>query len=228
VQAGSKMLPERLQNALSDGRKICDKALSCLEELGRRRMTRTDAETKPIDRLTEGQKDCLRLVKLHLSSKEIARELGISPHTVDQRLKRATAILASSTRFEAARLLSDEEGSAFFDPRATIQAKYQSLVHQSPDLSSRDDSADQQASANGISPNADTVGAMLHETQASYFSGSKSQRQPQSFWLDLFEEKRENKLTTQSRILVMVLMMVFSLLGFAILVSVLEGLSRLY
>jgi DNA-binding CsgD family transcriptional regulator len=189
---------------------------------------RIDADNKPIDKLTEGQKDCLRLVKLHLSSKEIARELGISPHTVDQRLKRAGTILEATTRFEAARMLSAREGSAFFEARPATQAPYQSLVYQSPDLFVRDDSGDLDVSAGGDKPVGDMSGAMLHEDQASYFSGPKPRRKPRSFWLDLFEEKRENKLTTQSRIFVMVLMMVLALLGFAILVSVLEGLSRLY
>ena len=42
-----------------------------------------------VAKLSEGQLDCLRLVAQHLSSKEIAVELGISPHTVDQRVRQA-------------------------------------------------------------------------------------------------------------------------------------------
>jgi len=34
-----------------------------------------------VQRLSVGQLDCLRLVNEHLSSKEIATELDISPHT---------------------------------------------------------------------------------------------------------------------------------------------------
>ena len=40
-------------------------------------------------RLTEGQIECLLLVDRHYSSKEIASKLGISPHTVDQRIRGA-------------------------------------------------------------------------------------------------------------------------------------------
>src|SRR5438067_1826967 len=40
-----------------------------------------DAIAQRVARLTAGQLDCLRLVDQHLSSKEIAAELGISPHT---------------------------------------------------------------------------------------------------------------------------------------------------
>ena len=42
-------------------------------------------ESDRIQKLTEAQRVCLRMVLMHLSSKDIARELGISPHTVDQR-----------------------------------------------------------------------------------------------------------------------------------------------
>ena len=46
-----------------------------------------------VARLSAGQLDCLRLVDQHLSSKEIAAELKISPHTVDQRIRGALHIL---------------------------------------------------------------------------------------------------------------------------------------
>lgn len=60
----------------------------------------------PVDRLNDGQRDCLRLVLAHLNSKEIARELGVSPHTVDQRLRTAMRILNAQSRFEAARIFA--------------------------------------------------------------------------------------------------------------------------
>ena len=44
--------------------------------------------------LSEGQKACLRLVDDHHTSKEIARILGISPFTVDQRLDAAKIFAA--------------------------------------------------------------------------------------------------------------------------------------
>ncbi|MGI8610813.1 MAG: sigma factor-like helix-turn-helix DNA-binding protein, partial [Sphingomicrobium sp.] len=46
-----------------------------------------------VARLSAGQLDCLRLVDQHLSSKEIAAELHISPHTVDQRIRGSLQIL---------------------------------------------------------------------------------------------------------------------------------------
>ena len=48
---------------------------------------RTGAIEERLGKLTRGQLDCLSLVDQHLSSKEIAAELNISPHTVDQRIR---------------------------------------------------------------------------------------------------------------------------------------------
>ncbi len=52
--------------------------------------------------LTEAQIECLRMVAMHKTSKEIARELGISPYTVDQRLDLAREKLEVATRKQAA------------------------------------------------------------------------------------------------------------------------------
>ena len=51
-----------------------------------------DLMAQRVARLTPAQLDCLRLVDRLLSSKEIAAELHISPHTVDQRIRQALAI----------------------------------------------------------------------------------------------------------------------------------------
>ncbi len=67
-------------------------------------------QTKAADTLTEMQKQCLRRVLLHYSSKDIARELGVSPHTVDNHLKAAMQRLRATSRFEAARILAADEG----------------------------------------------------------------------------------------------------------------------
>ena len=75
-----------------------------------------------IARLSAGQLDCLRLVNEHLSSKEIAAELDISPHTVDQRIRQALHILGVERRSQAARLVARYSGP------------YQRLIHQSPHI----------------------------------------------------------------------------------------------
>ena len=52
--------------------------------------------------LTAKQKAVLDLLVQHKTSKEIARELGISPHTVDQRIQFAKTNLGAGTRGELA------------------------------------------------------------------------------------------------------------------------------
>jgi DNA-binding CsgD family transcriptional regulator len=81
-----------------------------------------------IARLTPGQLDCLRLVNEHLSSKEIAAELHISPHTVDQRIRTALHILGVERRSQAARLVSRHAPT----PPAAGTTPHQRLIHQSP------------------------------------------------------------------------------------------------
>lgn len=74
-----------------------------------------------VKRLSDGQLKVLRLVDQHLNSKEIAAELGISPHTVDQRIRGAIRILGVTKRQEAARLVAQA-------------LPYQRLIHQPPDI----------------------------------------------------------------------------------------------
>ncbi len=62
-----------------------------------------------INKLTSRQRDCLRLVLHHKQSKEIGRELGISPMTVDNHFRSAIQTLGVSSRVEAALLLDSYE-----------------------------------------------------------------------------------------------------------------------
>ena len=65
------------------------------------------AETEDlIEALTPRERECLLLVDRHLSSKEIARRLGISEHTVVTHINRARQRLGSVSRYEAARLIA--------------------------------------------------------------------------------------------------------------------------
>jgi DNA-binding CsgD family transcriptional regulator len=61
-----------------------------------------DTEQARIARLTDKQRECLHLVVMRKSSKEIARELGIAKPTVDQRIANAREILGARSRNEAA------------------------------------------------------------------------------------------------------------------------------
>lgn len=87
-----------------------------------------------IEKLSAAQVETLRHVYAHQNSKEIARLMGVSPHTVDARIKAAIRILGVSTRIEAARVVND----------ASDRSTYQPLVYQPPELANP-----QQASETG-------------------------------------------------------------------------------
>ena len=72
-------------------------------------MSQTNDFHARIAKLSDAQRECLRLVDRHLTSKEIAISMGVSHHT-NQRLERACKRLGVATRKEAARLL------AVYDP----------------------------------------------------------------------------------------------------------------
>ena len=101
---------------------------------------RDTAVSGRVGQLTTGQRDCLRLVYGHMTSKDIARALGISPHTVDMRLRTAMKTLGVASRIDAARALVDSEGGQGELPRQAEAGRqgdraaetYQSLIYQAP------------------------------------------------------------------------------------------------
>ena len=97
-------------------------------------------------RLSEKEIDCLRGVAELKSSKQIARELDVSSHTVDARLKRAIAKLGAADRFDAARMfqaIEDSENSsgpqnarsaAALEAPDASEEEVRTLVYQTPDV----------------------------------------------------------------------------------------------
>jgi len=71
--------------------------------------TRQTPAAPDVSKLTEAQRDCLRLVYRHMTSKDIARALDVSSHTVDMRLRIAIKTLNVTSRLEAAQLLAQHE-----------------------------------------------------------------------------------------------------------------------
>ncbi len=125
-----------------------------------------DAVAERVARLTAGQLDCLRLVEQHLSSKEIAAELGISPHTVDQRVRRSLQILGVDRRAQAARIVAQHSGP------------YQRLIHQSPYIP---------ADAESDHPEAAVSHQIRHADRAGEAGGPGfiTEQRPASFWSPL-------------------------------------------
>ena len=63
-----------------------------------------DQDRALFEALTDKQRECLDRVLIRMTSKEIARDLGISPVSVDQRVLHARLRLGAATRDEAVRL----------------------------------------------------------------------------------------------------------------------------
>jgi DNA-binding CsgD family transcriptional regulator len=84
-----------------------------------------------IDTLNAVQVETLRHVLAHRNSKEIGRIMGVSPHTVDARIKASIRALGVNSRQEAARIIA----------AAGIEAEYQPLIYQSPELAAASRSA---------------------------------------------------------------------------------------
>lgn len=74
--------------------------------------TRNDCRAEP--RLSPRQEECLRGILELKSAKEIAHDLGISPHAVEKHLRVSREKFGASTSAEAARLFaSQRQGSDF-------------------------------------------------------------------------------------------------------------------
>jgi DNA-binding CsgD family transcriptional regulator len=119
-----------------------------------------------VARLSSGQLDCLLLVDQHLSSKEIATELHISPHTVDQRIRQALGILGVERRAQAARIVAK-----YKDP-------YQRLIHQSPYIPAQPQSGHPEAAVSHQIRHADRAGE-------AGGAGFLTEQRPASFWPSL-------------------------------------------
>ena len=119
-----------------------------------------------VARLTPGQLDCLLLVDQHLSSKEIGAELGISPHTVDQRIRQALATLGVARRTQAARIVAQYSGP------------YQRLIHQPPHI---------EPAPRSSHPEAAVSHQIRHAGRAGEVGGSGflTEQRPESFWPSL-------------------------------------------
>ena len=167
----------------------------------------------PVSRLTPGQLDCLRLVDQHLSSKEIAFELGISSHTVDQRIRIALQTLGVERRSQAARLVAGELGP------------YQRLIHQSPHIPV-DDNPGQSDEAVGFQ--------IRHADRAGKTGdlGFNTEQNPGSFWSSLplpfaTRSHPRNEMSVGVRLLWIFLISIGAIFSAGMYLAGLESLSRM-
>lgn len=126
----------------------------------------SDLMTERVAKLTQGQLDCLLLVDQLMSSKEIATELKISPHTVDQRIRQALQILGVERRNHAARIVAQYKGP------------YQRLIHQSPYIPANEQTGHPEAAVSHQIRHADRAGEIGG-------AGFLTEQRPASSWSSL-------------------------------------------
>ena len=171
-----------------------------------------------IDKLNDGQRDCLRFVLAHLNSKEIARELGVSPHTVDQRLRTAMRILNAQSRFEAARKFA----------AADQQQAYQPLIYQPSTVELARENREQEPSS-GRTRNkrtGKTDDGANADSSSAIMALEQSEIRHQPLPVPRFRGEK-NSLATVERLAWILAIAIGSALSFGGLVAGLEALSRL-
>jgi len=89
-------------------------------------MTGSGATQNPLTGLTGKQREVLDLLIQHKTSKEISRTLGISPHTVDQRINIARSKLGLGSRNQVAQEYRRLLG--------TYEESYEQSVYQNSDM----------------------------------------------------------------------------------------------
>lgn len=182
-------------------------------------------ENSKVDKLSHQQKQCLLMVADLQSSKEIARQLGITPNTVDNRLKRAQVLLGAHSRAEAAKILS----ATLISADILSEFKCQSLAGQNSALAK----AKYQRSSNGSSrqedrPSAD-VGSQLHDIGIGYQPMSYSFETGPTSWMSLLANgELDNELGISARLFLIMALMITLAVSCALLVTLAEGLSRLF
>jgi DNA-binding CsgD family transcriptional regulator len=171
-----------------------------------------------VARLSDGQRLCLALVDQHLSSKEIALKLGISPHTVDQRVRQALQILGVEKRGEAARLVA----AAMRDGR---DPAYQRLIHQSSHIDAAAAADHQDGAVSHQIRHADRAGG-------SSLVGIETEQRPEGSWASLplpFATRSQpaNEMSVAVRLLWIVLIAIGAAFSAGMYLAGLESLSRM-
>ena len=166
-----------------------------------------------VTRLSGGQLDCLRLVDQHLNSKEIAAELGISPHTVDQRVRQSLSILGVERRAQAARIVSQYSGP------------YQRLIHQPPYIEHGRSTEHPEATVSHQIRHADRAGE-------AGTPGFLTEQRPASFWPPLqppfaTRSNPRNEMSVGQRLFWIAAIAIGSALSAGMYLAGLESLARL-
>lgn len=176
-----------------------------------------------IGRLTEAQRDVLRLIALRRTSKEIARELKISPVTVDQRVKRIQQILGASSRSEAARFLLATQAC----PPPASDAIYEQIIYRPSGLSGDTASRQLDPPLGERNPAGGGDADMLRKGQARYSIAPDQSARTHPLVSVLEEMRRRSVRDPATKTLVIAAIAIVTILAFALLVNLVEGVSRL-
>jgi DNA-binding CsgD family transcriptional regulator len=171
----------------------------------------------PVVRLSPGQIECLLLVGQHHNSKEIAVQLGISPHTVDQRIRGALEKLGVERRWEAARMVA-----AALSPN---DPTYQRLIHQSPHIDLVPPTGQQEGTVRTSIRHADRAGEVSP-------SGHLTEQSPVGFGSPLqlpfaTRSHPSNEMSVGLRLLWIVLIAIGATFSAGMYLAGLESLSRM-
>ncbi|MBL0924757.1 MAG: helix-turn-helix transcriptional regulator [Sphingomonadaceae bacterium] len=171
--------------------------------------------------LRDIHKDCLRLVAQHYSSKEIARKLGISKHTVDQRLQHATQKLGAASRFDAARRFHEAEA------RLGQPIPYDRMTYDAADMSFDTAGATQRVSGGEQDPLPDGNVSRLQDAPKAFSLGDPSTLE--AFLIPSVSTGKASppSLGPRAKVLLVVGVAAISLLAFGAAVAALEVLSRI-
>jgi DNA-binding CsgD family transcriptional regulator len=166
-----------------------------------------------VAKLSSGQLACLQLVDQHLSSKEIAQELGISSHTVDQRVRGALHTLGVERRAQAARLVAYAAGP------------YQRLIHQSPHIERGAPIGEPRGAVSFQIRHADRAGGTGH-------SGFDTEQRSGQIWSSLplpfaTRSNPRNEMSVGLRLLWIVLIAIGATFSAGMYLAGLESLSRM-
>ena len=172
-----------------------------------------DEISQRVARLSTGQLECLLLVDQLLSSKEIAAELNISPHTVDQRIRQTLATLGVERRAHAARIV------------ASHSEPYQRLIHQPPYIVGNPEPGHPEAAVSHQIRHADRAGE-------AGGAGFLTEQRPASFWPSLqlpfaTRSNPRNEMSVGQRLFWIVAIAIVAAFSAGMYLAGLESLSRL-
>lgn len=172
-------------------------------------------------RLTESERKCLYLVDRGLNSKEIARELGRKPNSVDTWLRSAVRKLGVRTRFQAAKLLAGAEEIDRPGGKPAI-SRLRSQVSSIPDA---DVSADDEASAGEGSGPGDLMSGQPANSESRDSGEGRSWIEPSHPLARFFGS--DNRLPLGQRILLITAIAIAISIAFTLVMSSFLSLSRL-